>query len=214
MPDEAGQSSGLGAITTQPPGPESYISPVGAPGGPPGGATLATPAAGDKHALGTASPISPAAPAATSAAAIPTALLCAPNQCWHWTHSTGVDITDYYTYMLRFALWAQAPGTCQLVWVIDQVYVNPLLGYPNTCQLLNTWISNGTVTVPGSQIIFVTRGLRRQTDACEPSKDAQWPIGGQTIFQWALDPTHTKLFITLPFAFGGFNKIICTKINF
>jgi hypothetical protein len=115
--------------------------------------------------------------------------------------------------MLRFALWAQAPGTGELVWVIDQVYPNPVS--PNPCQLLNTWISNGAVAVSGSQIIFTTRGQRQQTDQCDPSKDQQWPIGGQTIFsQWALNSTNTDLIITMPLNFGGYNRIVCAKTAF
>ena len=188
MPDETEQSYGLGAIaTTQSPSPESYISEVGGASSPVGGASgLSTPAR------------------------IPAALLCARNQAWHWPWSTGTGITDHYSYELRFALYAWNLGYGQLVWVIDQIYPSG----SHACELLNTWISTGTVAVQGSQIIFNTQGQRRQTDSCSSSRNGTWPISGQTVFGWSLDQTRTKLFLVLPFAFAGFTKIICTKVTF
>jgi len=111
------------------------------------------------------------------------------------------------------ALWEAAPGTGELVFVLEHVYPNPSLP-SNACERINVWDSTGTVAVQGSQLSCTTQGRRTQKDDCDPTVDGQWPIGGRTNFLWALDPTHTKLFLTLSFYFGGYNKIILNKVNF
>ena len=213
MPDEAGMSSAtpgqsavpVGSGGIPPAAPNSYIAPVG------GGLGVFPSGMSDTGVtLSSATPaVSPAAPST-----IPAALLCPPHQCWAWIHTTGTDITNHYQYQLRMALWEAAPGTGQLVFVIDQVYPNSLLPPPNACERINVWDSTGTVAVQGSQLVFTTQGSHIQKDDCAPSVDGQWPIGGKTIFQWALDATHTKLFITLSFKFGGLDKIILNRISF
>ena len=213
MSDETGQSSvgaesyvapvGLGAMGAIPPAaPGSNVAPVD------GGLGIFPPGMGDRGVA-----LFPPTPVLMPAASvIPAGLLCLPHQCWSWIHSTGTSITNYYQYQLRMALWEAAPGTGELVFVLEHVYPNPSLP-SNACERINVWDSTGTVAVQGSQLSFTTQGRRTQKDDCDPTVDGQWPIGGRTNFLWALDPTHTKLFLTLSFYFGGYNKIILNKVN-
>jgi hypothetical protein len=148
---------------------------------------------------------------ALGGASIPPALLCPPRVAWNWQYTTGTGIWNSYGYLLRMAL--RDNGTGELVYAIQQT--SPPQTNPRPCVLTNSWDWQGTVAIDGSQMVFTTRGWRKETNTCNPAQNGQWPIGGMLSFQWSLDPTNTKLTIITPQPLAlGRKRFTLSKIRF
>jgi len=148
---------------------------------------------------------------ALGATSVPPALVCPPHVAWNWQYTTGTGISTSYGYLLRMAL--REDGTGEVVYAIQQTSPPQASGRP--CVLTNSWDWQGTIVIRGAEMIFSTRGSRKETNTCNLAQSERCPIGGVLTFQWSLDQTNTKLTIITPQPLAlGLKRFTLSKIRF